>query len=34
MKRIRIGKDISMRWEITTDCAAIPLEGRDLTIYI
>ena len=32
MKRIRIGKDISMRWEITTDGVAIPLEGRDLTI--
>ncbi len=34
MKRIRIGKDISMRWEITTDGAAIPLEGRDLTVEI
>lgn len=34
MKRIRIGKDISMRWEITTDGVAIPLEGRDLTIEI
>ena len=34
MKRIRIGKDISMRWEITTDSAAIPLEGRDLTVEI
>ena len=34
MKRIRIGKDISMRWEITTDGAAIPLDGRDLTVEI
>ena len=34
MKRIRIGKDISLRWEITTDGAAIPLEGRDLTVEI
>lgn len=34
MKRIRIGKDISMRWEITTDGVAIPLEGRDLTVEI
>lgn len=32
MKRIRIGKDISLRWTITTDGAAIPLEGRDLTL--
>ena len=34
MKHIRIGKDISIRWEITTDGAAIPLEGRDLTLEI
>ena len=34
MKRIRIGKDISIRWEITTDGAAIPLEGRDLLVEI
>ena len=34
MKRIRIGKDISMRWEITTDGVAIPLDGRDLTVEI
>lgn len=33
-KRIRIGKDISLRWEITTDGAAIPLEGRDLLVEI
>lgn len=32
MKHIRIGKDISLRWAITTDGAAIPLEGRDLTL--
>ena len=32
MKHIRIGKDISIRWEITTDGAAVPLEGRDLTL--
>ena len=34
MKLIRIGKDISMRWEITTDGVAIPLDGRDLTVEI
>ena len=34
MKRIRIGKDFSMRWEITTDGVAIPLDGRDLTVEI
>lgn len=34
MKRIRIGKDIRIRWEITTDGAAIPLEGRDLLVEI
>ena len=32
MKHIRIGKDISLRWAITTDGAAVPLEGRDLTL--
>lgn len=32
MKHIRIGKDISLRWAITTDGAAIPLEGRNLTL--
>ena len=34
MKRIRIGKDICIRWDITTDGAAIPLEGRDLRVEI
>lgn len=34
MKHIRIGKDISMRWAITTDGAAIPLQGRDLTLEL
>ena len=34
MKRIRIGKDFSMRWEITTDGVAMPLEGRDLTVEL
>lgn len=34
MKQIRIGKDISLRWEITTDGEAIPLEGRDLTVEL
>ena len=33
-KRIRIGKDISLRWAILTDGAAIPLEGRDLLVEI
>lgn len=34
MKRIRIGKDICIRWQITTDGAAVPLEGRDLLVEI
>ena len=34
MKHIRIGKDISLRWAITTDGAAVPLEGRDLTLEL
>ena len=34
MKRIRIGKDFSMRWEITTDGVAMPLEGRDITVEL
>lgn len=34
MKHIRIGKDISLRWAITTDGASIPLEGRDLTLEL
>ena len=34
MKQIRIGKDISLRWEITTDGEAMPLEGRDLTVEL
>ena len=32
MRHIRIGKDISMRWSILTDGAAVPLEGRDITL--
>ena len=34
MKQIRIGKDISLRWEITTDGVSMPLEGRDLTVEL
>lgn len=34
MRHIRIGKDISLRWAITTDGAAVPLEGRDLTVEL
>lgn len=34
MKRIRIGKDISLRWEITTDGVEMPLEGRELTVEL
>ena len=34
MKQIRIGKDISLRWEITTDGVAMPMEGRDLTVEL
>ena len=34
MKHIRIGKDICLKWTITTDGAAVPLEGRDLTLEL
>ena len=34
MKHIRIGKDIRLQWTITTDGAAVPLEGRDLTLEL
>lgn len=34
MKHIRIGKDILIKWTITTDGAAVPLEGRDLTLEL
>ena len=32
MRHIRIGKDIRLQWAITTGGAAVPLEGRDLTL--
>ena len=34
MKKIRIGIDIKIEWRITTNGAATPLEGRDLTIEL
>ena len=34
MKKIRIGKDINLRWEILTNGEAIPLEGRDLKLVL
>lgn len=34
MKRIRIGKDITIKWEILTNGENVPLEGRDLLLYI
>lgn len=34
MRHIRIGKDISLRWSILTDGAAVPLQGRDLTLEL
>lgn len=32
MAKIRIGKDISVRWSILTNGEAVPLEGRDLKL--
>ena len=34
MKKIRIGKDIAVRWPILTNGAPEPLAGRDLTLFI
>ena len=34
MKKIRIGKDIVLRWTILTNGEAIPLEGRNLKLFI
>lgn len=33
MKKIRIGNDITIIWEITKNGDAMPLEGRNLTVY-
>ena len=32
MRKIRIGKDIRVRWRILTNGEALPLEGRDLRL--
>lgn len=34
MKKIRIGKDISVRWPILTNGQVSPLDGRDLKLFI
>ena len=34
MKKIRIGKDIVLRWTILTNGEAIPLDGRNLKLFI
>lgn len=34
MRKIRIGKDIEVRWRILTNGAVAPLEGRDLRLEI
>lgn len=34
MKKIRIGKDISIAWRILTNGEAVSLEGRDLTLHL
>ena len=34
MRRIRIHKDILLRWTIKTNGEAAPLEGRDLALYL
>lgn len=32
MRKIRIGRDITIKWTLTTNGAAVGLEGRDLTL--
>lgn len=34
MRKIRIGKDIVLRWTILTNGEAVPLEGRNLKLFI
>lgn len=34
MRKIRKGKDITLRWEILTGGEPLPLEGRDLTLLL
>ena len=34
MKKIRIGKDIVIRWTILTNGESMPLEGRDLKLFV
>lgn len=34
MRKIRIGKDIVLRWTILTNGEAVPLDGRDLKLFI
>lgn len=34
MRKIRIGKDIVIRWAILTNGEAIPLDGRNLKLFI
>lgn len=34
MRKIRIGKDIEIRWTILTNGSAVPLDGRDLRLQV
>lgn len=34
MTKIRIGKNVGIRWRITTNGEDVPLEGRNLTLFI
>lgn len=34
MAKIRIGKNVGIRWRITTNGEDVPLEGRNLTLFI
>lgn len=34
MKKVRIGKDITFTWTITTNGESSPLTGRNLTLFI
>lgn len=34
MRKIRKGKDISVRWPILTNGEPLSLDGRDLTLFI
>lgn len=34
MRKVRIGNDINVRWEVKTDGQAVSLEGKALKLYV